>query len=51
MAKAAGKATPQQMGEAAFMLLCCAALMSDPDAFIEWQKAIEQRANIGGAQP
>ncbi|MFN8995336.1 MAG: hypothetical protein ACK5X3_16950 [Pseudomonadota bacterium] len=45
MAKAAGKVTPQQMGEAAYMLLCCAAMLSDPDAYVEWQKAIEQRAS------
>lgn len=41
MAKAAGKVTPQQMGEAAYMLLCCAAMLSDPDAYIEWQNRID----------
>lgn len=43
MAKAAGKITPQQMGEAAYMLLCCAAMLSDPDTYIEWQNAIDAR--------
>lgn len=48
MAKAAGKVTPQQMGEAAYMLLCCAAMLSDPDAYIEWQNALDaKRANKG----
>lgn len=46
MAKAAGKVTPQQMGEAAYMLLCCAALISDPDTYIEWQNALA-KANKG----
>ncbi len=43
MAKAAGKVTPQQMAEASYMLLCCAAMLSDPDKYIEWQNAIDAK--------
>lgn len=49
MAKAAGKVTPQQMGEAAYMLLCCAAMLSDPDTYIEWQNAIDADRGIGAS--
>lgn len=51
MAKAAGKVTAQQMAEASYMLLCCAAMLSDPDAYIEWQNALDAKRATTGKEP
>lgn len=36
MAKAAGPQKAQTMARACYMLLCTAALVSDPDGYFEW---------------
>lgn len=36
MAKAAGKQKADVMGRACYLLLCCAALVKDADAYFDW---------------
>ena len=43
MAKAAGKCKADDMGRAAYMLLCCAAMTIDADAYVDWALAMEIR--------
>lgn len=38
MAKAAGPQKASVMARAAYMLVCCAALTTDPEGYFEWQE-------------
>ena len=36
MAKAAGPQKARVMAQAAYMLICCASLVTDPDGYFDW---------------